>query len=132
MSLKNKELINYIIVGLLTTIVSLVAYYGLVLTVLDPQDSLQLQLANVLSWIAAVTFAYVTNRKYVFESTSKNIATEALRFYLSRVATLLIDMSIMFVGVTLLSFNDKTMKIFVQVVVTVANYIFSKIFVFKK
>lgn len=92
---KNKELINYIIVGILTTIVSLVTYYGLVLTILDPQIPMQLQLANVLSWIAAVTFAYVTNRKYVFESTSKSIATEALRFYLSRVGTLLMDMAIM-------------------------------------
>lgn len=129
---KNKELINYIIVGILTTIVSLVTYYGLVLTILDPQIPMQLQLANVLSWIAAVAFAYVTNRKYVFESTSKSIATEALRFYLSRVGTLLMDMEIMFVGVTLLSLNDKAVKIVVQGVVMVANYIFSKIFVFKK
>lgn len=129
---KNKELINYIIVGILTTIVSLVTYYGLVLTILDPQIPMQLQLANVLSWIAAVAFAYVTNRKYVFESTSKSIATEALRFYLSRVGTLLMDMAIMFVGVTLLSLNDKAVKIVVQGVVTVANYIFSKIFVFRK
>lgn len=98
-------------------------YYGLVLTILDPQIPMQLQLANVLSWIAAVTFAYVTNRKYVFESTSKSIATEALRFYLSRVGTLLMDMAIMFVGVTLLSLNDKAVKIVVQGVVTVANYI---------
>lgn len=129
---KNKELINYIIVGILTTIVSLVTYYGLVLTILDPQIPMQLQLANVLSWIAAVAFAYVTNRKYVFESTSKSVATEALRFYLSRVGTLLMDMAIMFVGVTLLSLNDKAVKIVVQGVVTVANYIFSKIFVFRK
>lgn len=129
---KNKELINYIIVGILTTIVSLVTYYGLVLTILDPQIPMQLQLANVLSWIAAVAFAYVTNRKYVFESKSKSIATEALRFYLSRVGTLLMDMAIMFVGVTLLSLNDKAVKIVVQGVVTVANYIFSKIFVFRK
>lgn len=129
---KNKELINYIIVGILTTIVSLVTYYGLVLTILDPQIPMQLQLANVLSWIAAVAFAYVTNRKYVFDSTSKSIATEALRFYLSRVGALLMDMAIMFVGVTLLSLNDKAVKIVVQGVVTVANYIFSKIFVFRK
>ena len=65
---KYKELINYLIVGGLTTVVSLGVYYGCVLTFLNPEVPVQLQAANVLSWIAAVTFAYFTNRKYVFES----------------------------------------------------------------
>lgn len=128
---KYKEIVHYLIVGGLTTVVSLGVYYGLVLTVLDPGNAVQLQTSNILSWIAAVTFAYVTNRKYVFFSREKNILKEMVTFYSSRIATLLTDMGLMFVFVTLLGVNDKIMKIIVQVVVTVLNYIFSKIFVFK-
>lgn len=129
---KYKELINYLIVGVLTTVVSLGTYYALVLTILDPQSAVQLQIANILSWIAAVTFAYFTNRKYVFESTNSNMLKEAAKFYTSRLSTLGMDMVVMFVGVTWLGFSDKIMKLVVQVVVTIANYIISKFLVFKK
>ena len=129
---KYKELINYLIVGVLTTVVSLGTYYGCVLTFLDPQSAVELQVANVLSWIAAVTFAYFTNRKYVFESTNSNMVQEAVKFYASRLSTLGMDMVIMFVGVTWLGFSDKIMKLVVQVVVTIANYVISKFLVFKK
>ena len=132
MYFKYKEIVNYLIVGGLTTLVSLGVYYGLVYTVLDPDKPLQLQTANIASWIAAVTFAYFTNRKYVFESKSPNMLQEAIKFYLARIGSLLMDMGIMFVGVTLMGMNDKYVKLFVQVVVTVANYVFSKLFVFKK
>ena len=130
--LKYKEIINYLIVGVLTTVVSLGTYYFCVSFFFDPQKPLQLQTANVIAWIAAVTFAYFTNRKYVFESVNQNIAKEAASFYLSRVSTLLMYNAIIFISVTLLGMNDKIAKLIVQVVVTVANYIFSKMFVFKK
>lgn len=130
--IKYKEIINYLIVGGLTTVVSLGVYYGCVLTFLNPDSAVQLQAANIISWIAAVTFAYFTNRKYVFESSSNSRLKEAAGFYLSRVTTLLMDMGIMFVMVTLCGINDKIAKLVVQVVVTVANYILSKFFVFKK
>ena len=130
--LKYKEIVNYLIVGVLTTLVGLGVYYGLVFTILDPKNPIQLQVANIISWIAAVTFAYFTNRRFVFESKSENVLNEAARFYLARVGTLLMDMGIMFAGVTLMGLNDKYVKLFVQVVVTVANYIFSKFLVFKK
>ncbi len=130
--LKYKEIVNYLIVGVLTTLVGLGVYYGLVFTILDPKNPIQLQVANIISWIAAVTFAYFTNRRFVFESKSENVLNEAARFYLARVGTLLMDMGIMFTGVTLMGLNDKYVKLFVQVVVTVANYIFSKFLVFKK
>ena len=58
---KYKEIINYLIFGVLTTLVSLVVYYASVLTFLNPENSIQLQIANILSWIAGVTFAYFTN-----------------------------------------------------------------------
>lgn len=129
---KYKEIINYLIVGGLTTVVSLGSYYLCVLTFLDPNTVLELQIANIISWICAVTFAYFANRKFVFESKNENKLKEAGSFYLSRVATLLMDMGIMFVLVTLLNFNDKIAKLVVQVVVTVLNYVFSKLFVFNK
>ncbi len=129
---KYKEIINYLIFGVLTTLVSLVVYYASVLTFLNPENSIQLQIANILSWIAGVTFAYFTNRKYVFESKEKNKLKEASKFFLSRVTTLLMDMLIMWLGVTILHGNDKIIKLISQVVVIVGNYIFSKLFVFKK
>ncbi len=127
-----EEIINYLVVGVLTTVVSLAVYYGLVLTVLDPEDAFQLQAANVISWIAAVAFAYVTNRRYVFKSKSQDRLKEASAFVSSRVVTLLMDMAVMFVLVTVLKGSDKLAKLVSQVVVTVANYVFSKLFVFKK
>ncbi len=132
--LKHKEIINYLIVGGLTTVVSLGVYYGLVLTIFDPENPVQLQIVNIISWICAVTFAFFANKKYVFESKAKGSESvkEAVRFYGARVGTLLMDMGIMFVGVTCLHFNDKIVKLFVQVVVTVANYVFSKLLVFRK
>lgn len=130
--LKNKEIVDYLIVGVLTTIISLGVYYGLVLTILNPNKAVELQIANVSSWVAAVTFAYFANRKFVFKSNNKSILKEGFKFCSSRVFTLLIDMLIMFVLVTLLHFNDKIVKIIVQVVVTVLNYIISKFIVFKK
>lgn len=129
---KYKEIIHYLIVGGLTTVVSLGVYYIGVLTVLNPTVSLQLQIANVMSWVAAVTFAYFANRKYVFESCNNNIFNEAISFYVSRVSTLIMDMAIMFIFVTVLGFNDKIMKLMVQFIVTVVNYLLSKLFVFKK
>lgn len=127
-----RELISYLIVGGLTTVVSLGTYYGCTLTVLDAAVPLQLQAANVLSWIAAVTFAYFTNRKYVFESRNQHILKEAAAFYASRLSTLLMDMGLMFLMVTILGWDDKIAKLIVQVVVTIANYVISKFFVFKK
>lgn len=130
--LKYKEIVNYLIFGVLTTAVSLVTYYICVYTVLDPEQAVQLQIANVISWILGVAFAYVTNRKFVFESNEKNKIKEASKFVTSRIATLLMDMAIMFIGVTLLKFNDKIIKLVSQVVVIIANYLLSKIIVFNK
>lgn len=130
--LKYKELINYLIVGVLTTIVSLAVYYISVYTFLNPENAIQLQIANILSWIAGVTFAYFTNRKFVFESKENNKLKEASKFVLSRVITLIMDMIVMWLGVTVLCLNDKIMKLVSQVIITISNYIFSKLFVFKK
>ena len=129
---KYKEIINYLIVGGLTTVLSLGVYYGSVLTFLNPKNEVQLQIANILSWTAGVVFSYFMNRIFVFESKEQNKIKEAGKFISSRIVTLLMDMFIMGVFVSLLHFNDKIMKLVSQVVITVSNYVFSKLFVFKK
>lgn len=129
---KYKEIINYLIVGVLTTVVSLGTYYACVLTILNPNNAFQLQIANIISWIVAVAFAYFTNRKIVFKSKNPNMLKEASAFVGSRVTTLLMDMFCMFIMVTYMGISDKIAKLVVQVIVTVTNYILSKLLVFKK
>ena len=129
---KYKEVIMYLVFGVLTTIVSLLIYYLLTLTFLNPNVSWQLQIANILSWIGSVTFAYITNRIYVFNSKEKNKLKEGLMFFAARLTTLLLDMLIMYVGVTSLGFNDKIIKIISQILVIIINYVLSKVIVFRK
>ena len=129
---KYKKIIIYLIVGALTTLISLGIYYLCVFTILNPENAFQLQLANILSWISGVFFAYFTNRNYVFESKNSNKFQEGIMFIFSRLATLVIDMLIMLFGVTILSFNDKIIKLISQIVVVIGNYVFSKLFVFKE
>ncbi len=129
---KYKEIINYLIFGVLTTVVSLLVYYISVYTFLNPENAVQLQIANILSWIAGVAFAYFTNRKFVFESKEKNKLKEAGKFVSARLVTLIMDMIIMYLGVTILLLNDKIIKLISQIVIIVSNYVFSKLFVFKK
>lgn len=129
---KYKEIINYLIFGVLTTVISLIVYYGLTYTIINPDNAFMLQVANVISWIAGVLFAYFTNRKYVFDSKNENKLKEFSSFVGARITTLLLDMAIMGVGVSLLHGNDKIMKLISQVLVIVGNYLLSKIFVFRK
>ena len=130
--IKYKEIINYLVFGVLTTLVSLLTYYLLVLTILNPEKPIELQIANIISWITCVTFAYITNRKYVFNSKNKNIKKELIKFYSSRLSTLFLDMLIMVIFVTKLNFNYKIIKIIVQIIIIILNYILSKLLVFKK
>ena len=129
---KIKELIRYGIVGVLTTLVSLITYYSLVYTIINPKNPLMLQVANIISWVVSVIFAYVTNRKYVFKSENTNKIKEASSFIFSRILTLALDMAIMFVGVSVLAYSDKFVKIFSQIVIIVLNYIIGKFLVFRK
>ena len=129
---KYKEIINYLIFGVLTTVISLIVYYGLTFTIINPDNAVMLQVANVISWIAGVLFAYFTNRKYVFESKNTNKVKEFISFVGARITTLLLDMAIMGIGVTILHGNDKIMKLISQVLVIVGNYVLSKVFVFGK
>ena len=91
-------------------------------TLCSPEKALDVQIATIISNIAGIIFAYFTNRSFVFHSKNKNRLKEASSFVLGRISTLLMDMGIMFVFVTCLHFNDKIMKLVVQVVVTSAIY----------
>ena len=126
-----KEIVRYSLVGMLTTVIGLLVYYGLVFSILSPWNPIQLQLANIISWLAGVTFAYTANRKAVFKSHSTNIIREMRDFYLARVGTLLIEMAEMYIMVTLLGMNDKSVKIIVMFITVVLNYLFGKLWVFR-
>ncbi len=129
---KHKEIINYIIVGGLTTVASMTIFYGSTWTFLDGHDPFELQVANVISWIGAVVFSYVANRLFVFESKNPKIFKEFIGFISSRIATLLLDMGTMFLLSSVLQINYNFSKIIAMVLVTVGNYVISKVFVFKK
>lgn len=129
---KYEEFIRYIVIGVLTTIVSLVTYYLLVYTVFNPKIPLELQVTNIISWIISVTFAYFTNRSFVFKRDNKSNFKEAVEFYLSRISTLFLEMLLMYLLVTVLHFNDKIIKLVAQIIVILVNYFLSKFIVFKK
>ena len=133
--LKYKELINYIIFGFLTVVVSLSSKWLLLFTIFDSKNELELQTAIIISWIISVTFAYITNRIFVFESKNINKLKEIIKFYLSRVSTLLIEMLLMGLFIDVLNFNTNKEIIFVtlicQIIIIILNYVFSKVFVFK-
>lgn len=120
---KYKEIIKYLIFGGLTTLVSILSYY-----LFTRIFSLNYQISNILSWILSVTFAFITNKKYVFESKSNEILKELFSFYSFRIASLLIEMLVMYLLV--LFIDDLISKLIAQILVIILNYIFSKLFVF--
>jgi len=123
--LKNKEIINYVIVGGLTTVVSIVTYF-LFRLVND------IMIINViLSWICAVSFAYITNRRFVFESKNKKVIKEFALFINCRLLTLLLEIAFMFLMVDLIKLDDRISKILVQILILISNYVLSKLLVFK-
>ena len=126
---KHREIIAYLIVGILTTLVSW-AVYALLRLVLNMEDPVHVQIAVFMRWFAGVLFAYFTNRKYVFQSRDPKMLPEFLKFVGSRGTTLLSDMFIMWLMVTVLNINDWIATLTSAVVVTVLNYVFSKLLVF--
>ena len=133
---KYKEIILYLIFGVLTTIVSLGSKYILLFVLLDAKDPIQLQISIILSWMIAVIFAYVTNRIFVFNSKNEKKIKEFISFIIARISTLLLEMLIMWFFVTFLKLDSKMYVIIFtlisQVAVVIANYILSKLFIFKK
>ena len=135
---KYEEIINYLVVGGLTTIVAIGSKLLLLATILDQTNGLELQIAEIISWFLAVTFAYVTNRIFVFKSktSGSKCAREILNFFKGRIATQLIQMFIMWFFVTLLKLDSNVwvlvFTLVCQVMQIVLNYVISKLLVFKK
>lgn len=153
---KYEEIIIYLIVGVLTTIVSWAACF-VAKFFLDSNVSFQNFLINTISWVVGVTFAYPLNRAWVFKSKNKHILKEFGGFAASRVSTWVLDVVIMWFFINIVSFKtillkllsfvnltfdnietqDKVyywfVKIFISaVLVTIANYVFSKLLIFRK
>ena len=124
-------MIMYIICGVATTLVSLLIYYVCAEFFFDVNNAFQLQIINVISWVLSVLFAFVTNKILVFKSKASPFK-EMMRFYLARIGTLLIDMFLMYLFVTVLLQNDMLAKCVVSIVVIILNYIFGKVLVFRK
>lgn len=135
---KYEEIINYLVVGGLTTIVAIGSKLLLLATILDQTNGLELQIAEIISWFLAVTFAYVTNRIFVFKSktSGSKCAREIFNFFKGRIATQLIQMFIMWFFVTLLRLDSNVwvlvFTLVCQVMQIVLNYVISKLLVFKK
>lgn len=133
---KYREIIMYLIFGVLTTLVSLLSY-SLFVSLL----SLSITAASALSWVISVTFAFVTNKLFVFLSRSrekKAVLKELVSFYLARgisgVVEIFLPELLFKVGLSFSLFGVKGLvsKIIVNVIVIILNYIFSKLWIFKK
>ena len=126
---KYEEIIKYLIFGVLTTLVSIGSYYILSLF-FNLENDILFVLANILSWMLAVLFAYITNKKYVFKSSNSKIK-EFLKFIASRIITVLIEVLGMYILVKILGSNNMFSKAIMQLVVIILNYVISKFIVFK-
>lgn len=126
---KYRETVIYLVFGVLTTVVNYAVYIPLYNFVHLPAS-----VCNGVAWVAAVAFAYVTNKLFVFESKSWNsgVLGELLRFVGSRVTSGVIETVSLLVTVDILGWNGNIMKLFLAAIVIVLNYILSKFFVFKK
>ena len=124
---KHKAILLYIFFGGCTTVVSI----GTFILLDQVVDAL---LANIGSWILAVGFAYVTNRRWVFDSQvrGKAVWKEMLSFYSGRLLTLGLEEALFLVFVTWLQFNSTVIKIIAQVAVLIGNYLISKLVTFRK
>lgn len=149
-----QEIVLYIFFGVLTTIVNLFTFFVFkklfisigwsgVLSAFLPEGSKAAEIiggseyldANCIAWVVGVVFAFVTNKIWVFESKTwePNVAgKEFAGFVGARLFSFAVETAMMFVMVSLLSLNDLLAKIIVGVVVIIMNYVFSKLFIFKK
>ena len=126
---KYRDVIPYLVFGVLTTIVNIVAYW-----VYAHPLHLGIMVSTVIAWVLSVLFAYVTNRKWVFHSEASGageILREIISFFGARLATGLLDMLFMYIFAERLGLNDTVIKICSNVVVVILNYIFSKFLIFR-
>lgn len=127
---KYKEIISYLIFGILTTVVNIGTYY-----ILNDCLNINYLISNIIAWISSVLFAYITNRKYVFNSTNnskKDVLNEISSFFGARLTTGLSDMAFMYITVNFNLLPNLIAKIMANVFVIITNYALSKFVVFKK
>lgn len=127
---KYEEVIKYLFFGVLTTLVSIVIYW-----IFTKLFNVNYMISNVISWIGSVSFAYITNKLFVFKSkcdNEKDVIIEIYQFFKYRLFSLVIDILLMYLFVEIFSVDDMISKLIVQFIVIVLNYLFSKLFVFNK
>lgn len=128
---KLKELTNYLLIGILTTTVSLITYIVFTNTFLISGTPKDIQLANFLSWFCSVIFAYFTSRNFVFNSKETNKIKESIYFLTSRVITLLLEIFLIEMMIYLFNSAGLTCKIASQALAIISNYVLAKLIVFK-
>lgn len=127
---KYKSFIAYAVFGVFTTIVNIVTYNYCYYHV-----GMNNTLSNVIAWVLAVTFAYLTNKAWVFESRSwrwEVLRREIPAFITCRLATGVMDLVIMYICVDIMEWHAMLMKILSNILVILLNYVFSKLVIFKK
>lgn len=127
---KYDEIIRYLIIGAFSTLIS-IGSYSLLLKLLP----INYLINNFISWIITITFAYIMNKTFVFKNkkrTKKELLVQIYKFLEYRIFSLLIDMAIMYLLVSIFKIDKMISKICVQIIIVIVNYIFSKFFVFKK
>lgn len=126
---KHWDIVSYLFFGVLTTAVNYIVYlpcYNLLY--------LRAALSNVIAWVAAVIFAYLTNKPFVFRSndwSAKTVIPELSKFVGARIASGALETFIIFLTVDLLSWNGNLMKLVTSVLVVILNYVASKLLVFR-
>ena len=129
---KYREQVAYLFFGGLTTLISWGLFSSLFYFVFGETRNL---LCNVISEAVAITFAYVTNKIFVFQSKTNTFSAfilELLSFYGMRILSTFVNLGAMYLLVDLLSFEAWICKIIVNFVIIILNYLFSKLFIFKK
>lgn len=127
---KYRSFMFYAIFGVLTTLVNLVAYH-----LCYNKAGMSNTLSNVIAWVLAVAFAYITNKIWVFDSKSfrwKVLKREIPAFISCRLATGIMDLVIMYICVDVMGWHANLMKLMSNVLVIILNYVFSKLIIFKK
>jgi putative flippase GtrA len=132
---KHREILVYLIVGVMTTVFAwairflwnIVFYAGTA----HPLP-VQTTILTIVEFIAGVSFAYPTNRKWVFRSTNPNILKEAAGFVSARLTTLAIQMLLNLAIINLLHVNFYVATVVIGIIVVILNYVFSKLLVFRK
>ena len=125
-----REIVDYFIFGVFATIANLVTF-----NLCDLWFHMPTWLSTTIAWVAAVIFAYFTNKTFVFHSKThgfKELAREAGMFFGARALTYLIDLFGMILLVDILGMSGGIAKILCNIIVLVLNYVFSKLFIFNK